>query len=114
MLASEEYPGQVACAPRERSRWSPPHSRSGCGVAVDRGCGADVLPKHRGEVMVVRVADPGTDLVEEQRGLRQQVLRTLHPAQDHVLVRRLPGRLLEQVRKVRRAGLRHRGELDEG
>ena len=73
-----------------------------------------MLPKHRGEVIVVRVADPGTDLVEEQRGLRQQVLRTLHPAQDHVLVRRLPGRLLEQVRKVRRAGLRHRGELDEG
>ena len=24
---------------------APPHSRPGCGAAVDLGCGADVLPK---------------------------------------------------------------------
>ena len=68
----------------------------------------------RGEVTLVCVADLGADLVEGQRGLRQQLLRTLHPARGHVLVRRLPGRLLEQARKVGRARLRHSGELDQG
>ena len=86
----------------------------GGGVAVCLGGGSDVPPKQRGEVTVVGVADPSADLVEGERGPRQQVLRTLHPAQDHVLVRRLPGRLLEHARKVRRARLRHSGELDEG
>jgi hypothetical protein len=66
------------------------------------------------EVTVVGVADPSADLVEGERSPRQQALRTLYPARDHVLVRRLPGSLLEQVRKVRRACLRHSGELDEG
>jgi hypothetical protein len=42
------------------------------------------------------------------------VLRTLHPARDHVLVRRLPGGALEQARKVGRAHLHHGSELGQG
>jgi len=70
-----------------------------------------VLPKERGEVTLVRAPDLGADLVEEQRGLCQQLLRTLHPARGYVLVRRLPGRLLEHARKMGGARLRHSGEL---
>jgi hypothetical protein len=73
-----------------------------------------VLPKERGEVTLVRAPDLGADLVEEQRGLRQQVLRTLHPARGHVLVRRLSGRLLERARKMGGARLRHSGKLGQG
>ena len=78
------------------------------------GVVATVLPKQRCEVTLVCVADPGANSVEGQRGLRQQLLRTLHPARDHVLVRRLPGGALEQARKVGRAHLRHGGELGQG
>jgi len=73
-----------------------------------------VLPKERGEVTLVRAPALGADLVEEQRGLRQQVLRTLHPARGHVLMGRPPSCLLEQVRKVGGAHLRHGGKLDQG
>src|SRR2546428_10399217 len=51
---------------------APPHSCPGCGVAVGLGGGGDVLPKQRGEVTLVGVADPGADLVEGQRGLRSE------------------------------------------
>ena len=81
------------------------------GIAVGLGGGGDVLPKQRREVTLVGVATPSGDLVEGDRGLRQQVLRTLHPARNHILVRRLPGGALEQARKVSRAHLRHNGEL---
>ena len=99
---------------KESKNQPPPHSPPGGGVAICLGGGSDVPPKQRGEVTVVGVADPSADLVEGYRSPRQQVLRTLHPAPDDVLVRRLPGSLLEQVHKVRRACLRHSGELDEG
>jgi hypothetical protein len=99
---------------RKSCSGAPPPSPPGCGIAVGLGRDGDVSPKQRGEVTVVGVADPRADLVEGERGPRQQVLRTLHPAPEHVLVRRLPGRLLEQVRKMRRACLRHSGDLDEG
>ena len=82
--------------------------------AVDLGGGADVLPKQRGEVTVVRAPDLLSDVAEWHVGLDQQLLRLLHPARGHVLVGRLPGRLLEQARKVARAHLRHGGKLDQG
>src|SRR5436853_2926137 len=88
--------------------------RTPCGVSIGFGCHGDVLPKEGGEVTLVRAPDLGADLVEEQRGLRQQVLRTLHSARGHVLMRRLPGRLLERARKMGGARLRHSGELGQG
>jgi hypothetical protein len=105
---------RLARPPQGTAGGAPLHSPPGDGVAVGLGGGSDVAPKQRGEVTLVGVTDPSADLVEGERGPRQQVLRTLHPAPDDVLVRRLPGRLLEQVRKVHRACLRHSGELDEG
>src|SRR4029450_4239643 len=100
---------RLARPPKGTASGASPHSPPGGGVAICLGGGSDVPPKQRGEVTVVGVADPSADLVEGQRGLRQQVLRTLHPAPEHILVRRLPGGALEQARKVGRAHLRHGG-----
>jgi hypothetical protein len=111
---ARRLPPRLARPSKGTASGAPPHSPPGGGVAICLGGGSDVPPKQRGEVTVVGVADPSADLVEGERSPRQQVLRTLHPAPDDVLVRRLPGSLLEQVRKVRRACLRHSGELDEG
>ena len=69
-----------------------------------------VPPKERAEVTGVRAPDTGTDLDEGQVGLGQQLLGVLDPAQAHVLVRRQPGGVLEQVRKMGGAHLRHSGE----
>src|SRR2546428_7977832 len=82
--------------------------------AVDLGGGANVLPKQRGEVTVVRAPDLRSDVDEWYVGLDQQPLRLLHPARNHVLVGRLPGGALEQARKVAPARLRHSGKPRQG
>ncbi len=75
-----------------------PHHASGMplsGIAVGFGGRGHVLPKQGGKGTVIRNADPEANLEEGQRRLRQQLLRVLDPAREHVLVGRLPGCVLE-------------------
>jgi hypothetical protein len=67
-------------------------------------------PKERGEVTLVRASDLGTDFDKGHVGLGQQPLGVLYPAQIYVLVGRQPGGVLELVRKMGRAHLRHGGK----
>jgi hypothetical protein len=69
-----------------------------------------VPPKERGEVTLVGASDLGTDVGKGHIGLGQQPFGVLYPAQIHVLVGRQPGGVLEQVRKMGGAHLRHGGE----
>ena len=83
-------------------------------TAVGVGGHSDVPPKERGEVTLVGASDLGTDFDKGHVGLGQQPLGVLYPAQIHVLVGRQPGGVLEQVRKMGGAHLRHGGEYLRG
>jgi hypothetical protein len=73
-----------------------------------------VPPKERTEVTLVRASDLRADLDQGQVGVGQQPLGPLDAAPAHVLVGCQPGGVLEQVRKMGRAHLRHSGERGQG
>ena len=85
-----------------------------CFVAVGFGGQADVHPKERAEVTLIRAAHLETDLTQRQPGLSQQVLGGRHAAGEHVLVRAQARGLLEETGKMGRARLAHGSELRQG
>jgi hypothetical protein len=67
----------------------------------------------RREMTLVGAAHDERDFGDRQSRGFKKMLRARHAAPDQVLVRRKPGRLLENVRKMIRVQLQYCGHFDE-